>query len=58
MYPCAVVAHADAAHPRLLDFHANRARASIQAILKQFLDDRCGPLNDLACGDLVGHEVA
>ena len=39
------------------DLHPDVLGSSVNGILNQFLDDRCGPLNDLTCGDLIGHRI-
>jgi hypothetical protein len=53
----AVVATSDAAHAALLDAQFDRRGARVDRVLEQFLDDRCGPLDDLAGGDLADQHV-
>ncbi len=49
----AVIAHADQAHAALLDIDFDAARARIEAVLDELFDDRGGPLDHFAGGDLV-----
>src|SRR5205807_6503627 len=53
-HPRAVVAHPDERLAAVFDRHADRARAGIERVLDQLLDDRGRPLDHLACRDLVG----
>ena len=51
----AIIAHADALGATATDFDVNAARAGIERILDELLDDRSRPLDDLTCRDLVDH---
>ena len=48
-----IVAHADQARTAILDIDFNAPRPGVKAVLDEFLDHRCGALDDLASGDLV-----
>ncbi len=48
-----VIAHAHQAYAALLHFDFDLARARVQAVFQQFLDDRGRALNHLAGGDLA-----
>jgi hypothetical protein len=53
----AVVGNGDAPDAAVLDAHFDSARAGVECVLEQLLDDRGGPLDDLAGGDLA-HQVS
>ena len=54
LHPLAVVLDADLLLAAELDVNREAARAGVDRVLDQLLDDRGGPLDDLAGGDLVG----
>ena len=54
LHPLAVVLDADLLLAAELDVDRQPAGAGVDRVLDQFLDDRGGPLDDLAGGDLVG----
>ncbi len=49
----AVVPHADQARAARFDVHLDPLRACVERVFDELLDDRRGPLDDLAGGDLV-----
>jgi len=53
----AVVADEDAAHAALLDAQFDRRGARVDRVLEQLLDDRCGPFDHLAGGDLADQHI-
>jgi hypothetical protein len=53
----AIIAHAREAHAARFDFHLHALRAGVEAVLHQFLDDGCRPLDDLAGRDLIDELV-
>jgi hypothetical protein len=52
----AVVHNADQLHAALLGVHIDTPAAGVHGVFEQLLDDAGGPLDDLACGDLVDDE--
>ena len=54
-HPFTVVAHADEGLTAVFQLHPHGARAGVERVLDQLLDDRRRPLDHLARGDLVGH---
>ena len=54
LHPLAVVLDADLLLAAELDVNREPARAGVDRVLDQLLDDRGRPLDDLAGGDLVG----
>ena len=54
LHPLAVVLDADQLLAAELDRDGDAARAGVERVLDQLLDDRGRPLDDLAGGDLVG----
>ena len=54
LHPFAVVFDANQLLAAELDGDGDAPRAGIDGVLDQLLDDRGGPLDDLAGGDLVG----
>ena len=54
LHPFAVVLDADLLLAAELDVNRQPPRAGVDRVLDQLLDDRGGPLDDFAGGDLVG----
>ena len=54
VHPGAVVAHANERLAPVFQLHAHRMGAGIEGVLDELLDDRRGPLDHFARGDLVG----
>src|SRR5437870_5279002 len=54
-HSAAVIQHADQALAAGLHRNLDAHGAGIERVLNQFLDHRSRALDDLACGDLVGH---
>src|SRR6266851_2927151 len=54
IHPRTVVAHADQRLAAVLELDPYGVRAGIEGILDELLDDRCGTLDDLAGGNLIG----
>ena len=52
-----IITYANELLPTGYDIYVHAQRAGIQAVLDQFLDDRCGPLHHLAGSDLVNQMV-
>jgi hypothetical protein len=52
-HAAAVVAHAHEPRPAFLEVDVDERRAGVERVLDQLLDDRRGPLDHLAGGDLV-----
>src|SRR5580704_3905068 len=57
-HAAAVVGDANQLAPATLDRDHNAACARVQRVLEQLLDYRCGAVDDLAGGNLVGHLVS
>jgi hypothetical protein len=52
-HAAAVIDHADQAAPAGLDFDLDAPSAGVDGVLRQFLDHRGWPLDDLAGRDLI-----
>ena len=57
IHAVAVVGDADQLSPAAFDLDANAHGAGVERVLKEFLDDRCRPIDHLAGGDLIGNLI-
>ncbi len=53
-HPLAIVLHPDEALAALLDQNLNPARAGVDGVFDELLDDRCWPLDDFTRRNLIG----
>ena len=56
-HSCAVVLDLDELFAAVLEVYGHTPTAGIYGILHKLFDHRCGPVHDLAGGNLIGHAV-
>jgi hypothetical protein len=57
IHPDTVIDDSDSPLATRFDIDSHRSRPGVESILDQFLDDRGGPLDNLAGGDLANEPI-